>query len=131
MGYRSDVVCIIYPYGVEVNNVEVNKEEKYGLLKTLMATTFKDVVDAWGNNMEWLDADYILEFDIPDVKWYGSYPEVKCFEEMRERFEANDFDNFSIEFIRVGEEDDDVERCYSVDCEYFLQTSTAIARGHR
>jgi len=126
MGYRSDVVCIIYPTGDSSLRVE-----KYGLLKTLMATTFKDVSEAWGSKMEWLDADCILEFDIPDVKWYGDYVEVKAFEEMRERIEAEEFESIAIEFIRVGEEPDDIDQHHSMIGEYYLNTQTAIVRGHR
>jgi hypothetical protein len=126
MGYRSDVVCIIYP-----NGESINKTEKYALLKTLLATTFKDVSVAWGSKMEWLDADCILEFDIPDVKWYGSYAEVKDFEDMRERIEAEEFEGIAIEFIRVGEESDDIDQHHSVTGEYYLRTETSIVRGHR
>jgi hypothetical protein len=126
MGYRSDVVCIIYPHGEGVDS-----KEKYALLKTLMATTFKDVSEAWGSKMEWLDADCILEFDIPDVKWYGSYVEVKIFEEMRERIESEEFESIVIEFIRVGEESDDIDQRHSMTGEYYLRTETAIVRGHR
>jgi hypothetical protein len=126
MGYRSSVVCIIYP-----NGVEVNREEKYALLKTLMATTFKDVSEAWSTYMEWLDADCILEFDIPDVKWYGEWVDVKAFEEMRERIEAGEFDGIAVEFIRVGEESDDIDQHHSMIGEYYLNTQTAIVRGHR
>jgi hypothetical protein len=126
MGYRSDIVCIIYP-----NGEGINKEEKYALLKTLMATTFKDVSEAWGSKMEWLDADCMLEFDIPDVKWYWSYAEVKIFEEMRDRIEADEFEGIAIEFIRVGEESDDIDQRHSMTGEYYLRTETAIVRGHR
>ena len=126
MGYLSDVVCIIYP-----NGEGVNKEEKYALLKTLMATTFKDVSEAWGSKMEWLDADCMLEFDIPDVKWYGSYAEVKVFEDMRERIESEEFEGIAVEFIRVGEESDDIDQHHSMIGEYYLGTQTAIVRGHR
>jgi hypothetical protein len=126
MGYRSDVVCIIYP-----NGEGVNKEEKYALLKTLMATTFKDVSEVWGSKMEWLDADCMLEFDIPDVKWYGEWVDVKAFEEMRERIEAEEFDGIAVEFIRVGEDSDDIDQHHSMDCDYYLCTETTIVRGHR
>lgn len=126
MGYRSNVVCIIYP-----NGEGINKEEKYALLKTLMATTFKDVVKEWGSSMEWIDERCILEFDIPDVKWYGSYAEVKVFEEMRERIKADEFEGIAIDFIRVGEEWGDIDRQYSMNHKYYLCTETAIVKGHR
>ena len=126
MGYRSDVVCIIYPHG---EGVDI--KEKYALLKTLMATTFKDVVKEWSQVMEWIDEGCILEFDIPDVKWYGNYPEVKLFEDMRERFEADEFEGIAVEFIRVGEESDDIDQHHSMSGEYYLGTQTSIVRGYR
>jgi hypothetical protein len=96
-----------------------------------MATTFKDVVKEWGSLMEWIDEGCILEFDIPDVKWYGDYVEVKAFEDMRDRIEADEFEGIAIEFIRVGEDSGDIDHHQSMTGEYYLGTQTAIVRGHR
>ena len=126
MGYRSNVMCIIYPFGDSES-----RKEKYGLLKTLMATTFKDVAEEWGGNMEWLDDDCILEFDIENIKWYENYPEIQEFVSMRDIFHKGDFEGFALEFIRTGEDSDDIETYYSNSCEYYLNTETTIFRSYR
>jgi len=51
MGYRSDVMALVYPLGGEHNLLHYDK------LKLLMNTTFKDVFEAWGEDyFSWNDA---------------------------------------------------------------------------
>lgn len=127
MGYRSNVVCIIYPFGASGDI----RSERYALLKTLMATTFKDVAEEWGDNINWFDADFMLEFDIENIKWYESHPEIQEFVSMRDKFQNDEFEGFALEFIRTGEESDDIETHYSSQCEYYLNTETTILKGYR
>lgn len=111
MGYRSDVAALVYP----------NDREKYPMLKTLMATTFKAIDDEWGGNSHWEDTSGVLRFDINDIKWYESYPEVRRFESFLD--EVADL-GFEFEFIRIGEEGGDVERKESADSQGYLSTAT-------
>ena len=100
MGYRSQVSCVIYP---TERNRDVG-EERYNLIKTLMNTQFKDVMDYWSDNyFVWYDHKKVLEFTASDIKWYYGYPEIQRFNEMREFFENELNEQISVEFARIGE----------------------------
>lgn len=117
MGYRSDVAVVIY--GDDRN------PEKYALLKTLMNTTFKEAYDAWGNCAIWHDDKCVLEFKIEDVKWYESYPDVIAFTTMLENLQ--EIEGYNYEFVRIGEEDDDVERqTHGDQHEYLIRVCRSI-----
>jgi len=104
MGYRSDVSVVIYP--------DECNQEKYDMLKVLMGTTFKDTVALFDANMEWRDEGCALIFNIVDVKWYDSYPDVQAFLRMLSMLE-NDTDGgiagYNYEMVRLGEDTDDIE----------------------
>jgi hypothetical protein len=127
MGYRSDLVVLIYP---DVENAK-DMAPKYEQLKLLMGTTFKEVVDEFfGSCMEWLDSDYVLKFDINDVKWYPSYSDVQMFEKMLSTlkgYDDEDIKGYCTEFVRIGEESDDTEEVHTGDNNnYYLQVRRTI-----
>lgn len=106
MGYRSDVMLVIYP------DAEDSEEYKmlYAQLKVLMATQFKDLVDnGFSTCMTWVDSDCTLKFDMQGVKWYDSYPDVRAFEAMLSGFNTDEIPGYCTEFIRIGEDDNDVQ----------------------
>lgn len=112
MGYRSDVVALIYP------DVQTGGEEqaKYDQLKTLMSTTFKQIMDEdFGANAEWVDNSRVLKFTISGVKWYESYPDVQRFEDMLNTLggDPNEGDDviggYCTELMRIGDNEDDIE----------------------
>lgn len=111
MGYRSDIAVLVYP----------TNREKYPLLKTLMATTFKEIDNEWGANSHWEDTPGVLRFEISDIKWYESYPEVQRFEAFLHDVEEL---GFEFEFIRIGEEIGDIERKCSEHSIGYLHTAT-------
>jgi hypothetical protein len=118
MGYRSDVKALIYPAGGEHNLLNYDK------LKTLMNTTFKDVLDYWSDDyFTWDDKHRVLKFDANSIKWYDSYPEVTRFVKFLE--EAHELE-YEYEFIRLGEEDDDVEDDRTGDAQGYLSVSRTI-----
>jgi hypothetical protein len=115
-------MAIIYPEA----QVECGEKAAYEQLKVLMATTFKDVSDEFGGYMDWLDDAHVLKFNIPDVKWYPSYADVKMFEAMLSAF-GDDIPGYCTEFVRVGEEDDDTEsRRTGEDNQYYLNVRRSI-----
>jgi hypothetical protein len=125
MGYRSNLMVLIYP---DVPTV-ADEQENYDQLKVLMATTFKHVADAdgFGEYMKWQDNDRVLKFDIHDVKWYPDYPDVKMFETMLSTFADGEIEGYCTEFIRTGEEADDIEERSSGDNrQYFLAVRVSI-----
>lgn len=121
MGYRSDVMALIYPEPGD------DKSEKFEQLKVLMATTFKHVSDEFGDPyMTWMDSDRVLKFDIRDVKWYPSYADVQMFEAMLTTIDG-EIEGYCTEFVRVGEETDDVEQRHTGENnEYYLQVRREI-----
>jgi hypothetical protein len=129
MGYRSDLVVLIYP-DTDIENVE-GAAPKYEQLKLLMGTTFKHIVENFGDPyMTWIDESHVLKFKLDGVKWYPSYADVQMFEKMLAVFNGDDeagIEGYCTEFIRIGEESGDVEQRSSGDnCEYHLQVRSEI-----
>ena len=123
MGYRSDVMVLIYPeaYG------GLQEQAQYDQLKTLMNTTFKEVAEEFGGNMLWIDDDHVLRFELLSVKWYGSYADVQAFENMLRQFRG-DIPGYCTEFIRLGEDDDDTEVTRTGENnQYYLGISRSIS----
>ena len=123
MGYRSEVTALIYPAGGEHNLLEYDK------LKLLMNTTFKELFDEWGgerefeDGWEWDDNHRVLQFIATSVKWYDSYPEVQRFVKFLEEVHELEYE---YEFIRLGEEDDDVETDSTGDANGYLSVRRSI-----
>ena len=103
MGYRSDVKALVYPN----TGTEEQVEAQYAMLKTLMNTTFAKIMEDEGAYLTFNDHAMRLEFAVEDVKWYPSYPDVQQFERFLEDVAEL---GYSYEFMRIGEEDEDVER---------------------
>ena len=117
MGYRSDVAVVIYG--------DDRAAEKYALLKTLMNTTFKVAYDAWSACANWHDTKHVLEFFIEDTKWYESYPDVAAFITMLENL--REIEGYNYEFMRVGEDDTDIEgESHGNQCEYLIRVTRSI-----
>jgi len=123
MGYRSDVTALIYPSGGEHNLLEYDK------LKLLLNTTFKDVWDEWGgerefeDGWEWDDKHRVLQFTATSVKWYESYDEIKRFTEFLAKIQELEYE---YEFIRLGEEDNDIEYDSTGDAQGYLSVRREI-----
>lgn len=118
MGYRSDVKALIYPQSGDQNLLEYDK------LKLLFNTTFKDVFEAWGKEyFEWDDEHRVLIFDANSVKWYDSYPEVEKFVQFLTDVAGLDYE---YEFLRLGEEDDDIEDDRTGDANGYMYVSRSI-----
>lgn len=123
MGYRSNLMVLIYPEA----QAKLGEQAVYDQLKVLMATTFKRVVDEFGDPyMTWMDKEFVLKFDLRDVKWYPSYPNVQMFEAMLSAF-GGEISGYCTEYIRIGEESDDVEeRRTGDDNQYYLNVRREI-----
>jgi hypothetical protein len=123
MGYRSDVQALIYPANGDTNLLEYDK------LKLLMNTTFKELFDEWGgereyeDGWEWDDTHRVLQFIATSVKWYDSYSEVQRFVKFLEEVHELEYE---YEFIRIGEEDNDIETDSTGDAEGFMYVSRTI-----
>jgi len=119
MGYRSDVTVLIYPDNGEQN------AERYDMLKVLMNTTFKKIYEEFDEAFEWLDNHRVLKFAVESVKWYDSYPDVRDFQSMLE--DISDMEGLNYEFMRVGEDYDDIEQNQrGDDLQYHISVSRSI-----
>jgi hypothetical protein len=106
MGYRSQVAVVIYG--------DSRDPEKYALLKTLINTTFKEAYTEFDGCAEWHDDKHVLEFKMEDVKWYDNHPEVRLFMDMLD--DIGEIEGLNYEFVRIGEDANDVEDQNGGEC---------------
>ena len=122
MGYRSNIRCLIYPMDRAAADAPT-LVDNYHALVTLMNTTFKDIVDDFGEDMTFDEKHRVVDFVFDDVKWYPSYPDVAAFEKMLGEVEEL---GFCYEFVRVGEDNNDIEMRESPHCNGYLGVTTSI-----
>lgn len=120
MGYRSGVTAVFY----------VSKVEHFPMLKLWLTENFP--MDTFHDNVRWLDRGMVLECE--DVKWYESYPDVQSYEKAADKFidlcnaeVSEGTPTFNYEFVRIGEDYDDVEVVREgIACEYLLEVSRGV-----
>ena len=120
MGYRSDVVAVFYTQDpnefpsiklfIDENIPEFFRGDEY-------MSTFVGNYDIRG-----------IKFTMSDVKWYPSYPDVKGFEDAIDKFEklSDGGDKWMWEFVRIGEETQDVEERWGNHSFNLLHVSRTI-----
>jgi len=125
MGYRSDVVALVYalhePFAGQA--VLAIDKKRYPLLKTLMNTTFKDITDMWGSHFQWDDRNGVLVFKADNIKWYDSDKDIKAFGEFLAESKRC---GFEFECMRLGENHTDIEQHESSRALGFLQVERKI-----
>ena len=127
MGYRSDVTMIMYP--------SADHRDKFAALKLYVDENLPDEFKVIGEG----DRRY-LHCYIDGVKWYDSYEEVdtysKLFSEWDEMFADPDDPSakeglqadtiFQYEFMRIGEDYEDVEYHQSYGADHALNMSREV-----
>jgi hypothetical protein len=127
MGYRSDVTMIMYP--------SADHRDKFAALKLYVDENLPDEFEVVGEG----DRRY-LHCYIDGVKWYDSYEEVdtysKLFSEWDELFADPDDPSakeglqadtiFQYEFMRIGEDYEDVEYHQSYGADHVLNMSREV-----
>jgi hypothetical protein len=127
MGYRSDVTMIMYP--------SADHRDKFAALKLYVDENLPDEFEVIGEG----DRRY-LHCYIDGVKWYDSYEEVdtysKLFSEWDELFADPDDPSakeglqadtiFHYEFMRIGEDYEDVEYHQSYGADHALNMSREV-----
>jgi hypothetical protein len=127
MGYRSDVTIIMYP--------SADHRDKFAALKLYVDENLPDEFKVVGEG----DRRY-LHCYIDGVKWYDSYEEVdtysKLFSEWDELFADPDDPSakeglqadtiFQYEFMRIGEDYEDVEYHQSYGADHVLNMSREV-----
>ena len=123
MGYRSDVMAVFYTYDpmefpamklfIDEHMPEWCRDDEH------MRVFKRD------RNQSTLQG---ILFDFRNVKWYESYPDVQGFEQALKKFEklADEGDKWLWEFVRLGENLDDVEERNSYNSEPLLYVSRSI-----
>ena len=108
MGYRSNVVCLMYGNN-DIGDNTIVKEFVRSRVEAYSGEASQHVKDAfyydgWG-----------VTFQADDWKWYESYPDIIFLEALFDEFEelviGDDASNtsYGLEFIRIGEDTDDIE----------------------
>lgn len=122
MGYRSDVMAVFYTYDpIEYPAIKLFIDEH---------------VPEWFRGDEYMRLfsggmpRHVqgIKFAINGVKWYSSYPDVQGFEEAIRKFEklSDGGDKWLWEFVRLGEEVEDVEERSSAESENLLYVVRSI-----
>jgi len=118
MGYRSEVA-----YKIEF----AKKEDFWGFIaeaKLDPATSLCFDEESWGKEYFEVDEEkYEIRFLADSVKWYDSYPEVQCHENLWAKAEARcDEEQVEVQgaYARIGEESDDNEEKFFGDDPYEL-----------
>lgn len=125
MGYRS--------YGRMVLTGE--KDRVLAIIADLKLRGNKHMHEALDEMVLWEDnGEAYLALEFNDWKWYPDYPDIQAFEAIwdafREAYEdGEDKPKLDGAFIRVGEDDDDVERRYFGDDPYDLVRSYIVLEG--
>lgn len=114
MGYRSSVAAVFY----------VNKEENFPVLKLWLDENFP--MQDWEDNVRWFRRGMVIEADY--LKWYESYSDVKRYKDAEAAFielcnnelRLENTPTFLYEFVRIGEDYDDVDVVREGICPEFL-----------
>lgn len=134
MGYRSEVIAVIY--------TDIDKPEECATLDLFMRENFPELMlnsfeqtqahnEKGKEGLARLETNRYLvyQFFALNIKWYPSYDSVRATEDFFRKVQSmcNDEGNpWSYEFIRLGEESDDVETHCSDDMDWLLQVSRSV-----
>ena len=124
MGYRSQVTSIIYGEPDKVKAFKVKAKLTY----SKVFESFKDNIKDFIIKTSPTDELGCIELESDIWKWYSEYPDVKAWHEMLE--DAVEF-GLSYEFVRIGEDRDDiVVEEGNDDVQYFLDTFTNVTKNY-
>lgn len=115
MGYRSDVaICIYGP-----------KDKMTALVAAARIGGVMPDNDFGGLYMfDYDDSKHMIHAYYEEVKWYDGYDDVDIWTEFLAK--AAEFDDLSTEFVRIGENADDIEMERQGDCQWYLSTNRSV-----
>jgi hypothetical protein len=115
MGYRSEITAVFY----------TNEKDEWPLLKLFVNENFpKDLDKYLEEECEEPCKRRGFVFRVPHYKWYDSYPEVQAFNEFEDKFtsmEKCQDGTWACEFVRIGEETNDIEERNSFNADYVIR----------
>ena len=114
MGYRSDVTIVMYP----------KRKEDFAALKLYADETFPDKFEVHERD----EGDKYLLLEIDSIKWYEGYEEVDVYTRafskwdtmFEDEYEPEQGSIFHYEFVRIGEDYEDIVYDRSVDSDMIL-----------
>lgn len=116
MGYRSEVTAAFYVHKIH--------EHDWPALKLFVDENFPEELKESLREKK-SDTHHGYIFSEADVKWYDSYPEVVAFQRFVSNFlEVADGENdlgWAYEFVRIGENTEDIEETSSDGADYVLR----------
>jgi len=123
MGYRSNVMAVFYTY--EPNEFPAMKL----FIDENIPEWFKD--EEFMSTFERTDNLQGIKFYLTDVKWYESYSDIQGFEQALKKFEklADEGNKWYWEFVRLGEEVEDIEERRSYQADGLLHVVRSIECG--
>jgi len=123
MGYRSNVMAVFYTY--EPNEFPAMKL----FIDENIPEWFKD--EEFMSTFERTDNLQGVKFYLTDVKWYESYSDIQGFEQALKKFEklADEGNKWYWEFVRLGEEVEDIEERRSYQADGLLHVVRSIECG--
>lgn len=123
MGYRSEVMAVFY----------CHQPEDYAPMKLFIDENIKSqgIKECFKEDEKTNGKDKYILFQVDDVKWYDTYEDVIEFNEMVKRFKelADAEDNkltWAYEFVRIGEEVNDIEIDESDGADNVLNVSRVV-----
>lgn len=122
MGYRSDVTIVMYP--------SKRHRDKFAALKLYVDENLPDQFEVRGGDKG--DRYLLLEFG--GIKWYEGYEEVDVYTRAFSEWESMFIDEadphgepiFHYEYMRIGEEYEDVVYDCSYDSDHALNLSREV-----
>ena len=119
MGYRSEVALLIYG-DAEPMVAYIAGEKLKGLPPHHDKHPFDgETTDHWfeSSRREYQNGkQIILRLEWSNIKWYNTYSDIEWWENLiqtfKERYNDNTEVDMNLEFIRIGEDDDDVDTVY-------------------
>jgi hypothetical protein len=118
MGYRSDVHALFYT---------TNKDD-LPVLKLDMDENYPEDL----HDLEEISSNRIYGYEMKyeNVRWYDDYDDIKAFDALKTKYQAlieeqETGKQWCFEFVRIGEDDDDIER-EQYDSSYVLSVSRKI-----
>jgi hypothetical protein len=113
MGYRSDVEILFYP----------ENPEEFAMLKLYVEENLPDKFEEGGMTCRrWPQGNKYLHLRREAVKWHPTFEDVAVYDECFSNWEAvfGSPPRFHYEFVRLGEEDNDIEEQASENAHYAL-----------
>lgn len=125
MGYTSNVRCLIYGEPDEMLRfVTAQKLTRPAMFRELSFYLTEHMMDRGERGQ------MLLDLTLHSTKWYTEYEDVRewmaMLGELDDAIDANSQHPLAFEFIRVGEDDNDIERRMSENAEHYLYTYTNI-----